>query len=96
LKRDEAVTVLKELIDNCIGLDGHSMEIVPPNTPTGGYQIIVFKTLDEQTKKSVIDIVLKHQLAYQTGSMWKMRRAASEPDTFIIYKPKKPATGKSA
>jgi hypothetical protein len=87
LKRQEAVTILKELIDCCIGLDGHSLEIVPPNTPTGGYQIFIIKALDEQTKKCIIDIVLKHQLAYQTGSMWKMRRAA-EPDTFIIYKPK--------
>ncbi len=89
MKREEAVTVLKELIDSCPGLDGHALEIMPPDTPTGGYQIFIIKALDEPTKKCVIDIVSRHQLAYQSGSMWKTRRAAVEPDTFIIYSPKK-------
>jgi hypothetical protein len=89
LKREEAVIILKELIDSCPGLDGHALEIVPPNTPNGGYQIFIIKALDEATKKSVIEIVTKHGLAYQSGSMWKTRRSAAEPDTFIIYRPKK-------
>jgi hypothetical protein len=89
LKREDAVTVLKELIDNCPGLDGHALEIVPPNSPDGGYQIFIIKALDEATKKSVIKIVNGHELAYQSGSMWKTRRSATEPDTFIIYSPKK-------
>jgi hypothetical protein len=91
VKRDEAVTVLKELIDSCQGLDGHPLELTPPNTatPTGnGYQIFIFKPLDDATKKSVIDIVTRHKLAYQSGSIWKTRRGATEPDTFIIYRPK--------
>jgi hypothetical protein len=92
VKRDEAVSVLKELIDNCPRLDGHPLEITPPNTPTPsgeGYQIFIIKTLDLETKKCVIDIVMRHHLAYQVGSMWKTRRSATEPDTFIIYRPKK-------
>jgi hypothetical protein len=89
LEREEAVTVLKELIDNCPGLDGHALEIMPPNTPTSGYQIFIIKTLDDATKKCVIDIINRHQLAYQSGSMWKTKRSAAEPDTFIIYRPKK-------
>jgi hypothetical protein len=89
LKREEAVTVLKELIDNCSGLDGHALEIMPPNTPNGGYQIFIIKALDEATKKSVIQVVSGHGLAYQSGSMWKTRRSAAEPDTLIIYRPKK-------
>jgi hypothetical protein len=89
LKREEAVNVLKELIDNCQGLDGHALEINPPIAPNGGYQIFIIKAIDETTKKAVIDIITRHQLAYQSGSMWKMKRSAAEPDTFIIYKPKK-------
>jgi hypothetical protein len=89
LKREEAVAVLKELIDNCSGLDGHPLEIEPPNTPNGGYQIFIIKALDEATKKQVTEIVSRHGLAYQSGSMWKTRRAAAEPDTFVIYRPKK-------
>jgi hypothetical protein len=42
LKREEAIAVLKELLDNCQGLDGHYLELAPPSAPstTGGYQII--------------------------------------------------------
>ncbi len=89
MKREEAVTVLKELIDKCPGLDGHALEIVSPNIPDGGYQIFIIKVLDEATKKQVTEVVSRHGLAYQSGSMWKTRRSATEPDTFIIYRPKK-------
>jgi hypothetical protein len=92
VKRDKAVVVLKELIGACSGLDGHPLELTPPNTPTqtgDGYQIFIFKSLDDSTKKSIIDIITPHKLAYQSGSMWKTRRGAAEPDTFIIYSPKK-------
>ncbi len=92
VKRDEAVSVLKELIDHCPGLDGHPLEITPPNTLTAsgeGYQVFIIKALDVETKKRVIDIVSRRQLAYQVGSMWKTKRSATEPDTFIIYRPKK-------
>ncbi len=91
LNREEAVTVLKELLD-CTGLDGHPLELTPPNTATsGGYQIIIGKPLNQETKNHITDIVIKHQLAYQTGSMWKTRRSTNtEPDTLIIYKPRQP------
>ncbi len=90
MERQEAVTVVKELIDSCVGLDGHSFELAPPNIGTSvGYQIIIRTALDDQTKACVRAIVQKHSLAYQTGSMWKTRRSLSqEPDTLIIYKPK--------
>ena len=92
MKREEAVSVLKELLDNCNGLDGHSLELAPPNAPTpmmDGYQTIIRKVLDEKTKNCIQGILIKHQLTYQTGSMWKTKRSIDrEPDTFIIYKPK--------
>ena len=95
MKREEAVSVLKELLDNCNGLDGHSLELAPPNAPTpmmGGYQIIIRKALDEKTKNCIQGILMKYQLTYQTGSMWKTKRSIDrEPDTFIIYRPKNKA-----
>ncbi len=91
MKREEAISVLKELLDNCSGLDGHYFELSPPNSPSiiGGYQIIIKTALDEKTKNGIQAILTKHQLAYQTGSMWKTKRSMNktEPDTFIIYKP---------
>lgn len=93
MKREEAISVLKELLDNCKGLDGHYLELAPPNASTsmvGGYQIIIKTALDEETKKRIQDILLKYQLTYQTGSMWKTKRSINktDPDTFIIYRPK--------
>ena len=91
LKRDEALAVLKELLDGCAGLDGHSLELTPPNSPTstaGGYQIIIRNPLDQETKNCILAILSRRELSYQLGSMWKTRRSISqEPDTLIIYKP---------
>ena len=92
MRREEAISVLKELLDNCTGLDGHYFELAPPSAPTStkeGYQIIIKATLGQETKKCIQDILTKHQLTYQTGSMWKTKRSINktDPDTFIIYKP---------
>ncbi|MCW4015339.1 MAG: hypothetical protein NWF06_03130 [Candidatus Bathyarchaeota archaeon] len=90
MKRKEAISVLKELLDNCTGLDGHYFELVPPYVPSpvdGGYQIVINAALDKKTKDCITPILTKHQLAYQTGSMWKMSKNKTEPDTFIIYRP---------
>jgi hypothetical protein len=92
VRREEAISVLKELLDNCTCLDGHYLELAPPNTSNstkGGYQIIIKTALNQETKKCVQDILIKHQLTYQSGSMWKTKRSINktDPDTFIIYKP---------
>ena len=98
LKREEAIALIKELLGNCSGLDGHSLELSPPNasaSTVGGYQIIIRGILDEETKKCIQTILAKHQLAYQTGSLWKTKRSINkEPDAFIIYRPKNNAAGK--
>jgi hypothetical protein len=93
LKREEAISVLKELLDNCNGLDGHYLELSPSNASSstmGGYQITIKTALDEETKKCIQEILIKHQLTYQAGSMWKTKRSINktDPDTFIIYRPK--------
>jgi hypothetical protein len=91
LKREEAISVLKELLDNCRGLDGHYLELSSPNVSSstmGGYQITIKTALDEETKKCIQEILIKHQLTYQAGSMWRTKRSINktDPDTFIIYK----------
>jgi hypothetical protein len=91
LKREEAIEVLKELLDKCNCLDGHLVEIAPPIDPqsTGeGYQIIIRGTLDGETQRHIKDITIQHQLISQVGSLWKTKRSLnkSEPDTLIIYR----------
>jgi hypothetical protein len=93
LKREEAISVLKELLDGCRGLDGHYLELEPPSASSstqGGYQIIIKLALDVETQKCILNILKKHQLTYQTGSIWKTKRSINktDPDTFIIYRPK--------
>ena len=93
MKREEAISVLKELLDNCKGLDGHYLELSSSNASSpmmGGYQITIKTALDEETKKCIQEILKKHQLTYQAGSTWRTKRSINktDPDTFIIYKPK--------
>jgi hypothetical protein len=91
LKRDEAIEVLKELLEKCVGLDDHFLELVPPGASSStmaGYQIIIRNVLDEETINCIQGILIKHQLSCQSGSLWKTRRLANkaEPDTFIIFR----------
>jgi hypothetical protein len=91
LQRDEAISILKELLDNCTGLDGHGLELVAFNAPTSGYQIIIKGVLDEGTKQGINVILTKHQLDSQVGNLWKTKHSLNktEPDTLIIFKPKR-------
>ena len=62
--RQEAIAVMKQLLDACNGLEGHPIELEPPSTPqTGGYQIIIAKPLDEETRKNIIQIATSLQLS---------------------------------
>jgi hypothetical protein len=93
LKREEAVSLVKELLDSCLGIDGHPVEITPPNPAAAnvqGYQIIVRGAIDEATKKQIQETAAKHQLSIQIGNFWRTKRTMnkSEPDILIIYKPK--------
>ncbi len=90
MKREEAITIIKELLDACSGLDGHPVELAPPTTPLAsgeGYQIIIRGILDAATRNGVEATAAQHQLALQVGSMWKTKRTLSqEPDTLILYR----------
>ncbi len=58
MKREEAILVLKELFEKCTNLDGHYLELMPPNASTmlsGGYQIQIKATLDEETRDCMQD-----------------------------------------
>jgi hypothetical protein len=89
LKREEAIFVLKELLDACNGLDGHYLELSNPCASieaVGGYQIVIHATLDKKTKEQIQKILAKHGLSCQEGTLWKTKRSKTEADTFIIYK----------
>jgi hypothetical protein len=93
LKREEAILVLKEILDKCVGLDGHGFELVSPSAPTAGYQIVIKGILDQETKQHIQTILTKHQLTGQTGNIWKTKHSPNktEPDTLIIFKTKNKA-----
>jgi hypothetical protein len=88
MKREEAITVLKELLESCVGLDGRGLELSPPNAPTLGYQIVIKGVLDKETNKHIQNLAVEHQLAIQTGNIWKTKHSPDKavPDTLIIYK----------
>jgi hypothetical protein len=87
VRRKEAISVLKEILDNCVRLDGHGVEVIKPNNPMSGYQIIIKGILDQENNNIHL-ILKKHQLISQTGNIWKTKRSLNktEPDTFIIYR----------
>jgi hypothetical protein len=90
LKREEAISVIKELFDRAVGLDGCGLELAPPISVAGGYQIVIRGILDEKTRAIIAEIVGKHHLAIQVGNIWKTRHTQKEqPDTLIIFKSKK-------
>ncbi len=82
MKREEAILVLKELFEECTNLDGHYLELLPPNATTkmsGGYQIQIKATLDEETRDCMQDILMKNHLTIKI----------EESDSFTIYRPQK-------
>jgi hypothetical protein len=82
LKREEAILVLKELFEKCTNLDGHYLELLPPNASTilsGGYQIQIKATLDEETRTCMQDILMKNHLTIKV----------EKEDSFTIYRPHK-------
>jgi hypothetical protein len=82
LKREEAILVLKALFEKCTNLDGHYLELLPPNASSrmsGGYQIKIKATLDEETRTCMQDILMKNHLTIKV----------KEEESFIIYRPHK-------
>ena len=82
MKREEAILVLKELFEKCTNLDGHYLELIPPNAASllsGGYQIQIKAILDEETRTCMQDVLMKYQLTIKV----------EEANSFIIYRPHK-------
>jgi hypothetical protein len=80
LKREEAILVLKELFEKCTTLDGHYLELLPPEASTmmsGGYQIVIKTVLDEYTRNCMQDVLMKYHLTIKV----------QDEQTFTIYKP---------
>ena len=82
LKREEAILVLKELFEKCTNLDGHYLELLPPEASkkmSGGYKIQIKATLDEVTRNCMQDVLMKNHLTIKI----------EEEDSFTIYRPYK-------
>ena len=85
MKREEAILVLKELFEKCTTLDGHYLELIPPNASTmmsGGYQIQIKTVLDEETRNCMQDVLVNYHLTIKVP----------DEQTFIIYKPHQETT----
>lgn len=100
MNREEAIMILKMLLEGCVGLDCHTFELVPTNlsgTKPDRYQIIIRGPLEEETNKKIQKMLTKQQLYWQIGNIWKTRRSVKklESDTLIIYKAKSPEMNKS-
>ena len=79
LKREEAISVLKELFEKCTSLDGHYLALMPDGYAgllSTGYQILINTSLDEETRNCMQDILIKYKLTIKI----------QEPSTFIIYR----------
>ena len=78
LKQDEAISVLKELLDGSVGLDGHGIELSPPKGSTSGYQIVIRGKLGKETKQHIQETLIKQQLAYQEGNIWRTKHSPNK------------------
>ena len=79
MKREEAISVLKELFEKCTSLDGHYLALMPAGYAgiiSKGYQILINTSLDEETRNGMQDILIKYRLTIKI----------QEPSTFIIYR----------
>ena len=82
MKREEAILVLRDLFEKCTNLDGHYLEVIPPNASKDislGYQIQIKAALDEETRTCMQDVLMKYQLTIKV----------EQEDSFIIYRPPK-------
>jgi hypothetical protein len=82
MKRDEAISFLKEVFDKCTLLDGQYFCLTPPNIASQlskGYQIHMMKSLHSD------DLVCMNKILSRHGLLLKI-----EKDLTIIYKPQKP------
>ncbi len=88
MKREDAISLVRELLEDCGGLDGKTLQLVPPVAAGAGYQVMLTGAFMETTVAYVKETAAKHGLICQVGSIWKTTRNSNQPNTLIIYKPK--------
>ncbi len=78
MKREEAISLMNELMQNCPKLNSIFLCLVPPSeSKFGGYQVHLRISMDEETRRSVTDVVEKHGL---------MIEESTSEDLVIVYK----------
>ncbi|MCL2359285.1 MAG: hypothetical protein LBH74_07480 [Nitrososphaerota archaeon] len=83
MKRNEAVTFLREITKNCNQMSPEAVTLIdsPVNDPLSiGYQVHIKTILDNETKGQIQNLLQERSLAF-----------IEEANKVIIYKPK-PAT----
>jgi hypothetical protein len=80
MKREEAVTCLKEITCSCANMSPNAVTLTDPklNDPLAvGYQVKIKTILDSETKQQVQQIAKKYNLALKEGE-----------EEIIIYRPR--------
>jgi hypothetical protein len=80
MKRDEAVTFLKEITNTCTNMSPDSVTLFnskPDDLDSTGYQVHIKTVLDNETKQRLQNIAEKHSLALK-----------EEEGKLVIYQPK--------
>jgi hypothetical protein len=78
-RRDEAVSLLKEVSDKCVSLVPYGIMLMPPNADnvlSKGYQLHIKANLDKESLSCMKPFVEKRGL-----------RMKQEKDLLVIYKP---------
>ncbi len=82
MRREEAVSVLREIIDKCQMCDGNWVALMPPNSHnllSVGYQVHLKIPLDQQAINCIEKVLKEYDLR-----MMNKR----EQELLIIYRPK--------
>jgi hypothetical protein len=68
VKREEAILLMNELMQNCPKLESIFLCLVPPSeSKFGGYQVHLRTSMDAETRRCVTGVAEKHGLMIEEG-----------------------------
>ena len=80
LERQEAIEILKAILDKCPRLDGNPICLMPSETNllAEGYQIHITSTICDEAKQYLMELLANRGIEYREGK-----------ERFMIFKPSK-------
>jgi len=80
LERQEAIEILKVILDKCPRLDGNPVCLIPSETTilAEGYQIHISSLVCDEAKEYLRELLINRGIEYREGK-----------ERFMIYKPSK-------